>query len=86
MRIPLFGQKFIAVTIKFGSLKLLLGSAGLRSLSAVLGTSLHTLCNTLRVQRAADDVVTYTRQVLNTAATDQHNAVLLQVVTDTPGM
>jgi len=35
------------------------------------------------VQSAADDVVTYARQVTDLAATDQYYRVLLQVVTDT---
>ena len=57
--------------------------ARLRSLGAVLGTSLLTVCNTLRIQRAADDVVTDTRKILNTTAANHYNRVLLQVVTDT---
>ena len=52
----------------------------LRALGAVLGASLLTILNTLGVQRTADDVVTHTRQVLNTTAADQHDAVFLQVV------
>ena len=38
--------------------------------------------NTLGVQSAADDVVTHTGQVLDTAAADQNDRVLLQVVAD----
>ena len=52
----------------------------LRTLCAVLGAALHTLCHALRIQRATDDVVTDTREVLDTAAADEHHAMLLQVV------
>ena len=55
----------------------------LRALGAVLGTGLHTAADALSIQSAADDVVTYTREVLDTAAADHHHRVLLQVVTDT---
>ena len=51
----------------------------LRTLGAVLGTGLHTTLNTLGIQSTADDVVTHTGQVLDTAASDQNNGVLLQV-------
>ena len=60
---------------------LLLGSFG--SLRAVLGTSLHTTVDALGIQSAADDVVTDTRQVLDTTAANHHDRVLLQVVADT---
>ncbi len=50
---------------------------------AVLGTALHSVGYTLGIERTADDVVTHTREVLNTAATYQNNRVLLKVVTDT---
>src|SRR5690606_27299324 len=36
--------------------------------------------DTLKVERTANDVITNTRQILDTTATDQHNGVLLQVV------
>ena len=39
----------------------------------------------LRVEHAADDVVAHARQVLDAAAADQHDRVLLQVVAS-PGM
>ena len=55
----------------------------LRTLCAVEGAALHTLGNASCVQSAADDVVTYARQVTDLAATDQNYRVLLQVVTDT---
>ena len=60
---------------------LLLSSLG--SLRTVLGTSLHTTVDALSVEGTADDVVTDTRKVLNTAATDHNDGVLLQVMTDT---
>ena len=55
----------------------------LGSLGTVLGTSLHTVGNALSVEGTADDVVTDTGQVTNTAAANQNDAVLLQVMTDT---
>ena len=60
-----------------------LGRAGLRTLRAILGTGLHPVRGPLRIQDAADDVVTDARQVSDTAAADHHDGVLLQVVTDT---
>ena len=53
----------------------------LRSLSAVFGTGLLSVSNTCGVQGSTDDVVSGTGQVLNSSSTDQHNAVLLKVVT-----
>ena len=55
----------------------------LRSLSTVLGTRLISVRHTSGIQSAADDVITDTRDVLNSSAADQHNAVLLQIVTNT---
>ena len=57
--------------------------SSLRTLSTVLGASLHSLVYTLSVECTSDDVVTHTRKVLNTAATDQNNGVFLQFVSDT---
>ena len=54
---------------------LLLGTLG-----TVLGTCLHTALNTLSIQSTTDNVVTNTRQVLDTAAADHNNAMLLQIV------
>jgi len=62
--------------------KRLLLLASLRSLRTVLGTTLHTALNTLGIERTADNVVTHARQVLDTAAADQHDRVLLKVVSD----
>ena len=59
---------------------LLLGRTGLGTLGTVLGTGLLTVGDTLGIQSTTHDVITHTGQVLNTAATDQHHAVLLQVV------
>ena len=64
----------------YAAQKLFLCCAGLWTLRAVFGTGLHALGNTLGIQRAADNMVTNTRQVLNTAATDHYHAMLLQVV------
>src|SRR5699024_296637 len=56
-----------------------------RLLGAVLGTALVALYVTadtdaLGVERTANDVVTHTREVLDTTAADEHHRVLLQVV------
>lgn len=38
--------------------------------SAVFRTGLLTVCNASRIQGTADDVITYTRKVSNTTASD----------------
>ena len=55
----------------------------LRSLCAVLGTALVTVCYALCVKGSADDVVTYTGKVSNSSASDKYYRVLLKVVSDT---
>src|SRR5690606_22401999 len=52
----------------------------LRTLGTVFRTTLVTAFNARSIQRAANGVVTNTWQVFYTAATNQDNAVLLQVV------
>src|SRR5690606_32724636 len=52
----------------------------LRTLGAVLGTTLLAVFHTGGIQGTANSVVTHTRQVLYTAAANQNDAVLLQVV------
>ena len=59
---------------KSGKRKLLL--ACLRALCAVLGTSLETAVHALSVEGSADDVITHTRQILDTSAADQNDAVI----------
>ena len=54
--------------------------ACLGSLSAVLGTSLLAVCNACGIQGTTDDVISGTGKVLDTAAADQYNTVLLQIV------
>src|SRR5690554_3096242 len=56
------------------------GSGFLGTLGTVLGTGLLAVLDTLEVERAAHDVVTHTGQVLHTAAANEHDRVLLQVV------
>ena len=53
----------------------------LGALCAVLGTCLHTALNTLSIQSTTDNVVTDAGEVLDTAAADHHDGVLLQGVT-----
>ena len=55
----------------------------LHTFRTIFGASLITVCYTLGIQCAADDMVTYTRQVTYTSAANQNNGVLLQVVADT---
>ena len=52
-----------------------------RALCAVLGTGLLSLGDACGIERAADDVVTYARQVAHTAAANEDGAVLVEVVT-----
>ena len=54
-----------------------------RLLCSVQGTALITVVNTCAVERTADNVVTNTRQILNTSASDHDNTVFLQVMTYT---
>jgi hypothetical protein len=50
------------------------------AVSVVLGARLLAVFHALQIERTAHDVVTHTRQVLDTTATNQHHAVFLQVV------
>ncbi len=52
----------------------------LRPLGTVEGTGLSPAIYASSIQSSSKDVVTYTRKVLYTTATDQHDAVLLEVV------
>src|SRR5580704_11308764 len=59
------------------------GMSALLLLRAVAAARLLAVAHALGVQRAADDLVADTGQVTDTTAADQHDRVLLQVVTDT---
>src|SRR3984885_10069489 len=52
-------------------------------LRAVAAACLLPVADSLGVQGAADDLVADTRQVTDTAAADEHDRVLLEVVADT---
>src|SRR5688500_17920965 len=54
----------------------------LRSLRAVLRTALLPPRHADGVERPTDHVIPHARQVLHTAAADQHQRVLLEVVAD----
>ena len=54
----------------------------LRSLCAVFRTALLTVCNTLSIERTANDVVTHTGEVTYSSASDKNYRVLLKVVSD----
>src|SRR6476619_7858803 len=58
------------------------GISALLLLRAVTATGLLAVLDTLGVQRAADDLVADTGEVLHPAAADEHDRVLLEVVTD----
>ena len=73
--IPFTGEKYAYIPCTSTNLTLFL-----RSLGAVFGTGLTPVGNTRGIQGASDDVVSRTGQVLDTAAADQDNAVLLKVV------
>src|SRR5229473_7469966 len=52
----------------------------LRPLGAVFRAALAPVLDALGVVRAADDVIAHARQILDPAAADQHDRVLLQVM------
>src|SRR5687768_12542001 len=54
-----------------------------RALGAVLTATLASAVDTGGVERAAHDVITNARQVLDSSAADEHDGVLLQIVADT---
>src|SRR5580765_3394870 len=58
------------------------GLSLLRALRAVFGSSLHPSLHADRVERPADDVIANARQILDAAAANEHQRVLLQVVAD----
>jgi len=62
---------------------LLLTACGssLNALRAIFRSALSPLHHADRVERSADNVIAHARQVLHAAPADQHNRVLLQVVT-----
>ena len=53
----------------------------LRTLCTVLRAALRTVGYTSRIERTTDDVIANTREILHTTATNQHDTVLLKVVT-----
>src|SRR3979411_3033340 len=59
------------------------GALALLLLRAVPAARLLTVLHTLGVERTANDLVTNTRQVLDSATTHEHHRVLLEVVTFT---
>src|ERR1700754_5074370 len=58
------------------------GMSALLLLRAVTAASLLAVAHALRVERTADDLVTNAREVLHTTATNEHDRVLLKVVSD----
>src|SRR6476660_3771646 len=66
-----------------------LGAGPLRGISALLllravtAAGLLAVLHALGVERAADDLVANTGEVLHTTAADEHDRVLLEVVADT---
>jgi hypothetical protein len=60
--------------------ELFLCSTCLRTLSSVFRATLRTVRHTCGIQSSAYDVITNTRQIFHTSATNQYNRVLLQIV------
>src|SRR6188472_4092646 len=58
------------------------GISALLLLGAVAAASLLTVLHALGVERASDDLVADTGEILHPAAADEHDRVLLEVVTD----
>src|ERR1700751_4393597 len=58
------------------------GISALLLLRAIAAARLLAVADTLGVQRTANDLVTHAGQVTDAAAANQHNGVLLEVVTD----
>src|SRR5690606_24037446 len=56
------------------------GAASLRPLSPVLRTTLTAVRHALRIEDAADDMITNAGKVLDTAAADHDHGVLLKVM------
>src|SRR5215472_7472124 len=56
--------------------------AGLGALGTVFRTALLAILHTGGVERATNDVVTHTREILHAAAAHEHDGVFLQVVAD----
>src|ERR671911_27584 len=56
------------------------GISALLLLRAVTAASLLAVLHALGVERAADDLVAHTGEVLHTTAADEHDRVLLEVV------
>src|SRR6201989_3046163 len=56
------------------------GGGAFLLLHALLGAGLLAVADAGGVERAADDLVAHARQVLDAAAADEHDGVLLQVV------
>src|SRR3990172_6269683 len=55
--------------------------SGLRTLGAILGSPLAPAVDTGGIQTATHRVITHTRQILDSTTANQHNGVLLQVMT-----
>ena len=55
----------------------------LRSLGTVFGTALHPSGYTCCIECTSDDVISHTREVLDSAASDKYHAVLLKIMSDT---
>src|SRR4051794_32648541 len=64
---------------KLGNTYRLLG--GLRTLDAVLGTTAATFLNAGGVERSANDMVANARKILHATTTNEHDRVLLKIVT-----
>lgn len=60
----------------------MLNPLGFRPLSAVFGSSIFSAFDPDRVEGAADNVVPHSGQIFDSAAPNQHDRVLLKIVTN----
>src|SRR6056297_801994 len=76
LRLDMFDldQRYLVISI------VLRNGSGLRTLRAVLRTTLPAVAHARAVQGAAHGVIAHARQILHPASADQHHRVLLQVV------
>lgn len=53
-----------------------------RHFCAVFRSALHSVVDTSRIERTSDNMVSHTREILDSSASDQNDTVLLQVMSD----
>src|SRR5882672_11410102 len=71
---------WIPARARFAWLAGMTATRSLRPFCSVHGAALFAVLDALRIEHAAQDVITNARQILDAAAADQHHRVLLQIV------